>query len=174
MMSNARVFLLLFAALALAAVGAGLTPAVQSGIGQLLLRRSVDPAVELESARFDWDGALRVRDLRLRSPGVQLTVADAELHVWLGSLWGAGRPLFREVQLRGCVIEPLAATRIAETWREQLRASLAATLVSARLEAEGEVRLPGETGRVGFRIERCGWSSRCFRRGPSSRSLRAG
>ncbi len=150
-MSNARVFLLLFAALALAAVGAGLTPAVQSGIGQLLLRRSVDPAVELESARFDWDGALRVRDLRLRSPGVQLTVADAELHVWLGSLWGAGRPLFREVQLRGCVIEPLAATRIAETWREQLRASLAATLVSARLEAEGEVRLPGETGRVGFR-----------------------
>ena len=155
-MSNARVPLLFLAALALVAVGAGLTPAVQSWIGQLLLRRSVDPAVELGSARISWDGGLRVRDLRLRSPGVRLTVADAELYLRLGSFFDAGRPVFREVQLRGCVIEPLAASGVAETWREQLRASLATTLVPARLEAEGEVRLPGETGRVGFRAAGAG------------------
>ena len=61
-MRNARVPLLLVAALALAAVGAALTPAVHSGIVRQLLRRALDPAVEVGSARIGWDGGVRVRE----------------------------------------------------------------------------------------------------------------
>lgn len=150
-MRNARVPLLLVAALALAAVGAALTPAVHSGIVRQLLRRALDPAVEVGSARIGWDGGVRVRELRWRTPQLQLAVADAEARLRPASLLGKAKPEFRTILLRGCVVEPLATAETEETWREQLRAGLSVALAPARLEADGEIRLPAATGVIAFR-----------------------
>ena len=150
-MRNARVPLLLAAVLALAAVGSILTPAVQSGIVRYLLRRSVDPAAELGSAQISWDGGVRLRDLRLRLPELRLTVAAAEVRVRPGSLWGEGPPEFREVRLSGCVLEPADAVRSGRAGWEALRAVMVGGFAPARLNAEGEVRLPTAAGVIGFR-----------------------
>jgi hypothetical protein len=152
-MRNARVPFLLFAALALAAVGMALTPAAHSGIVRHLLRRALGPAVEVGSARIHWDGGVRVRELRWRTPDLQLAVADAEVRLRPASLLGKAKPEFRTLLLRGCVVEPLAAAGTAETWREQLRAGLAVALAPARLEADGEIRWSAATGVIGFRAE---------------------
>ena len=149
-MSTARVSILLVAALALAA-GLALTPVVQSGIVRTLVQRSLDPAAELRSARIGWDGGLRLRDLRWGTGEFRLAIAEAQVRVRPMSLLGRGRPEFREVVLRGCVVEPLAAAGTLETWREQLRAALGGALAPARLEAEGEVRWPAASGAIGFR-----------------------
>lgn len=69
-MRNARFPLLLIAALALVALGAALMPAVQSGIVRHLLRRALDPALEIGSARIGWGGDVRVRELRWRTPAL--------------------------------------------------------------------------------------------------------
>jgi len=149
-MRNTRVSLLLLAALGLAALGAALTPVVQSGIVRQLLRRALDPAVELGSARIGWNGGVRVRELRWWNSSLRLAVAEAEVRLRPASLLGKGKPKFRTVLLRGCVVEPLAPVGTAETWREQLRAGLAAALAPARLEADGEIRLLASTGVIAF------------------------
>jgi len=150
-MRNARVPLLIVAAVALAAVGVALTPAVQSGIGRYLLRYRLDAAAEVGSVRISWDGGVQVRDLRWRTPAWRLAVAEAEVRLRPASLLGKGKPEFRTVRLRGCVVEPLAPAGTAETWREQFRAGLAAALAPARLEADGEIRLPASSGVIAFR-----------------------
>ncbi|MFZ9745697.1 MAG: hypothetical protein ACO3G4_03600, partial [Opitutaceae bacterium] len=150
-MRNARVSLLLLAVAALAASGVALTPAVQAGLIRYLLRRSFDPAAEVGSARIGWDGGVRVRELRLRTPELGLTVAEAEVRLRPASLFFGEGPEFREVRLRGCVIEPTAPEETAETWREPLRAGLAGALAPARLEAEGEVRWPAAIAGLSFR-----------------------
>jgi hypothetical protein len=145
-----RVPLLLLAVLALAA-GAVLTPALQSRIVQHLLRRSLDPTAELASARIGWDGGVKVRDLRLQTAELRLVVADAEVRLRPGSLLRQGSPEFQQVRLRGCVVELQASTGVMEGGREALRSALSTSLVPVRLEAEGEVRLPAESGVIGFR-----------------------
>ncbi|MBM3841796.1 MAG: hypothetical protein FJ397_00810 [Verrucomicrobia bacterium] len=150
-MRNARVPLLIVAAFALAAVGAALTPAVQSGIVRYLLRRALDPAVDVGSARIGWNGGVRVRELTWRTSAVRLAVAEAEVRVRPASLLGKGKPEFRTVLLRGCVVEPLAPAATAETWREQFRAGLFVALAPGHIEADGEIRLPAATGVIAFR-----------------------
>jgi hypothetical protein len=145
-----RVPLLLLAVLALAA-GAMLTPAVQSRFVQHLLRQSLDPKAELASARIGWDGAVKVRDLRLQTAELRLVVADAEVRLRPGSLLRQGSPEFQQVRLRGCVVELQASAGAMEGGREALRSALTASLLPVRLEAEGEVRLPAESGVIGFR-----------------------
>ena len=150
-MRNARVPLLLAAVLALAAVGSILTPAVQSGIVRHLLRRSVDPAAELGSAQISWDGGVRLSDLRLSLPELRLTVSEAEVRVRPGSLLENGPPEFRELSLRGCVLEPADAVRTGRAGWEALRAIMVGGVAPARLNAEGELRLPAAAGVIGFR-----------------------
>ena len=150
-MRNARVPLLLAAVLALAAVGSILTPAVQSGIVRHLLRRSVDPAAELGSAQISWDGGVRLSDLRLSLPELRLTVSEAEVRVRPGSLLENGPPEFRELSLRGCVLEPADAVRTGRAGWEALRAIMVGGFAPARLNAEGELRLPAAAGVIGFR-----------------------
>jgi len=150
-MRNARFPLLLIAALALVALGAALMPAVQSGIVRHLLRRALDPALEIGSARIGWGGDVRVRELRWRTPALRLAVAEAEVRLRPASLLGKAKPEFRTVLLRGCVVESSAPERMAETWREQLRVGLSVALAPARLEADGEIRLPAGTGVIAFR-----------------------
>ncbi len=150
-MKNVRVPLLLVSALALAAWGMVLAPAIQAGIIRHLLQRALDPTVEIGSARIGWDGGVRVRELEWWTKGWRLQVAEAEVRLPLASLLGKAKPGFRTVLLRGCSVEPVGATGIPETWRESVYAGLAGALAPARLEAEGEIRLPAKTGVIAFR-----------------------
>ncbi|MFM9092600.1 MAG: hypothetical protein ACKOUK_12790, partial [Verrucomicrobiota bacterium] len=94
-MRNARGPLLLLAALGLVASGVALTPAVQAGMVRHLLRRALDPAVDVGSARIGWDGGVRVRELTWRTPAVRLAVAEAEVRLRAASLLGKGKPELR-------------------------------------------------------------------------------
>ncbi|MEY3607413.1 MAG: hypothetical protein RLZZ447_201, partial [Verrucomicrobiota bacterium] len=150
-MRTPRVLLLLVAGLVLATLGAVLTPALQSKIVQHLLRRTLHSEVELGSARIGWDGGIAMRDLRLQAPALRLVIADAEVRLRLGSLRGWASPGLGEVRLRGCVVEPLVPVGAAGNASESWRAALAAALIPARIEAEGKLRLPAESGVIGFR-----------------------
>lgn len=150
-MRPVRIPLLLVSAFAVAALATVLAPATQTVIIRHLLRRVLEPAVEIGSARIGWDGGLRMQELGWWTPAGRLTVAQAEVHLPLPSLLGKGKPEFRTILLRGCIVEPASATGTSETWREQVYAGLARAFSPARLEAEGEIRLPARTGVIAFR-----------------------
>lgn len=152
-MRKARVPLLVAAALALGLAVVGLMPVVQTALVRHLLRRELDPAVEVGTARIAWDGRVRLSELRLKAPEIHWLVADAEVHVRWASLFREGSPVLEAIRLRGCVLEPSPAAGAATGWPRQVLAGLAGLRPPARLEVEGEIRLPEEAGVVGFRAE---------------------
>ena len=133
-----------------------LTPAGQTAIVRHLLRRAVDPAAEVGTARIAADGGVRLGGLSLGAPEFRLTVTDAEVRLRWSSLLGLGALELKSVRLSGCVLAPVVSSGVGAAWREQARAILASALAPARFEAEGEIRLPVETGVIGFRAAREG------------------
>lgn len=150
-MRTARVPLFLAAVLALMAAGMVLSTAGQTVIVRHLLRRAAGPAAEVVTARIAADGGLRLGGLSLATPEFRLTVAEAEVRLRWSSLLGRGAPELEGARLRGCVLAPAVSSGTGAAWREPVRAIVAGALAPARLEAEGEIRLPAESGVVGFR-----------------------